>query len=79
MPLARLVFAGRYRALHALFDEWRRERSGEPIEGLARFGTVDWLFRMDRARRHTLAGLRVLPSVIQASEAEDTPSAALTK
>jgi hypothetical protein len=31
--------------LNALFDEWRRSRSGEPIEGLVRFGTVDRLFR----------------------------------
>jgi hypothetical protein len=31
--------------LNALFDEWRRSRSGDPIEGLVRFGTVDWLFR----------------------------------
>ena len=37
--------SGRAAILNALFDEWRRERSGEPIEGLVRFGTVDWLFR----------------------------------
>jgi hypothetical protein len=36
---------GRAGALNALFDEWRRGRSGEPVEGLVRFGTVDWLFR----------------------------------
>ncbi len=36
---------GRAAALNALFDEWRHSRSGETIEGLARFGTVDWLFR----------------------------------
>jgi hypothetical protein len=36
---------GRAAALNALFDEWRRARSGEPVEGLVRFGTVDWLFR----------------------------------
>jgi len=36
---------GRAAALNALFDEWKRARSGEPMEGLVRFGTVDWLFR----------------------------------
>lgn len=36
---------GRAAALNALFDEWRRARSGEAIAGLVRFGTVDWLFR----------------------------------
>ena len=36
---------GRAAALNALFDEWRRARSGEPVQGLASFGTVDWLFR----------------------------------
>jgi hypothetical protein len=36
---------GRAGALNALFDEWRRGRSGEQVEGLVRFGTVDWLFR----------------------------------
>jgi hypothetical protein len=36
---------GRAAALNGLFDEWRRARSGEAIEGLVRFGTVDWLFR----------------------------------
>ncbi len=36
---------GRAAILNGLFDEWRRERSGEPIEGLVRFATVDWLFR----------------------------------
>lgn len=36
---------GRAAILNALFDEWRRGRAGEAIEGLVRFGTVDWLFR----------------------------------
>jgi hypothetical protein len=27
-----------------LFDEWRAIRAGEPIEGLVKFGTIDWLF-----------------------------------
>jgi hypothetical protein len=36
---------GRAAALNALFDEWKRGRSGEPVEGLVRYGTVDWLFR----------------------------------
>jgi hypothetical protein len=36
---------GRAAALNSLFDAWRSSRTGAPIEGLARFGTVDWLFR----------------------------------
>jgi hypothetical protein len=36
---------GRAAALNALFDEWKRARSGEPVQELASFGTVDWLFR----------------------------------
>jgi len=36
---------GRSAALNALFDEWRASRAGEPIESIAKFGTVDWLFR----------------------------------
>ena len=36
---------GRAAALNALFDEWRAERAGEPIPGLVKFGTIDWLFR----------------------------------
>ena len=40
---------GRAAALNALFDEWQAARAGEPIEGIARFGTVDWLFREFKA------------------------------
>jgi hypothetical protein len=36
---------GRAAALNALFDEWRSKRDGEPIQGIAKFGTIDWLFR----------------------------------
>jgi hypothetical protein len=36
---------GRSAALNALFDEWRAKGDGEPVLGLVRFGTVDWLFR----------------------------------
>jgi hypothetical protein len=36
---------GRAAALNALFDEWRAKRDGEPIAGIVKFGTVDWLFR----------------------------------
>ena len=36
---------GRAAALNARFDEWRKMRAGEPVEKIARFGTVDWLFR----------------------------------
>jgi hypothetical protein len=35
---------GRAAALNALFDEWKRARSREAIEGVVKFGTVDWLF-----------------------------------
>jgi hypothetical protein len=36
---------GRAAALNARFDEWRAKLAGEPIEGIARYGSVDWLFR----------------------------------
>src|SRR5271154_6822156 len=36
---------GRAAALNGLFDEWRARLAGEPIESIARYGTVDWLFR----------------------------------
>ena len=36
---------GRAATLNSLFDEWKSTRSGEPLRDLARFGTVDWLFR----------------------------------
>jgi hypothetical protein len=36
---------GRAAALNALFDEWLKGKNGEPPESIARFGTVDWLFR----------------------------------
>src|SRR5215204_2502458 len=36
---------GRAVALNALFDEWQANRAGLPVENVARFGTVDWLFR----------------------------------
>src|SRR5689334_9601015 len=36
---------GRAAALNALFDEWCAKRAGEPIAGIVKFGTVDWLFR----------------------------------
>lgn len=36
---------GRAAGLSALFDEWVAKRDGEPIPGLVRYGTVDWLFR----------------------------------
>jgi hypothetical protein len=28
-----------------LFDEWWKAKRGEPVESIARHGTVDWLFR----------------------------------
>lgn len=36
---------GRAAAINAWFDEWRAKAAGEPIEGIAKYGTVDWLFR----------------------------------
>jgi hypothetical protein len=36
---------GRAAALNALFDEWSATRAGEPMPGLAKYGSVDWLFR----------------------------------
>ena len=36
---------GRAAALNALLDEWTTKRDGEPIAGLVRYGTIDWLFR----------------------------------
>jgi hypothetical protein len=36
---------GRAAALNALFDEWRLSADGEPLESIAKHGTVDWLFR----------------------------------
>ena len=36
---------GRAAALNGLFDEWTAKRDGEPIAGIVRYGTVDWLFR----------------------------------
>jgi hypothetical protein len=35
----------RTKALNALLDEWLAKRAGEPIEGLTKYGTIDWLFR----------------------------------
>ena len=42
---------GRAAALNALFDEWANAKSGEPLPGIARYGTVDWLFREYKASR----------------------------
>jgi hypothetical protein len=36
---------GRAAALNALFDEWLTAKSGERLPSIARYGTVDWLFR----------------------------------
>jgi hypothetical protein len=43
---------GRAAALNALFDEWRAQQAGEPIDqkGVI-FGTVDWLFREYKASK----------------------------
>lgn len=46
---------GRAAALNALFDEWRAKRDGEPVLGLVRYGTVDWLFREYKQSKAYLA------------------------
>lgn len=40
---------GKAAALNAHFDEWNDMRSGVPLPTIARFGTVDWLFREYKA------------------------------
>ena len=42
---------GRAAALNGLFDEWRKIKNGEPVESIARYGTVDWLFREYKASK----------------------------
>ena len=42
---------GRAAALNGLFDEWWTIRNGEPVESIARYGTVDWLFREYKASK----------------------------
>jgi hypothetical protein len=50
---------GRAAALNALFDEWKAKRDGEPIVGLVKFGTVDWLFREYKSSQAYLARVSV--------------------
>lgn len=40
---------GRAAALNGLFDEWWKAKNGQPVESIARYGTVDWLFREFKA------------------------------
>src|SRR5262249_46948012 len=40
---------GRAAALNARFDEWAGAKKGEPVPGVARYGSVDWLFREFKA------------------------------
>jgi hypothetical protein len=40
---------GRAAALNGRFDEWWMAKNGEPVESIARYGTVDWLFREYKA------------------------------
>jgi hypothetical protein len=40
---------GRAAALSGLFDEWWKIKNGESVESIARYGTVDWLFREYKA------------------------------
>jgi hypothetical protein len=44
---------GRAATLNALFDEWNDRRRGEPIEQakIARYGTIDWLFRQYKTEK----------------------------
>ncbi|QIO35552.2 hypothetical protein [Bradyrhizobium sp. 1(2017)] len=44
---------GRAATLNALFDEWNDRRKGEPIElgEIARYGTIDWLFRQYKTEK----------------------------
>jgi hypothetical protein len=44
---------GRAAALNALFDEWNSQRKGAPIAQakIARYGTIDWLFRQYKAEK----------------------------
>jgi hypothetical protein len=42
---------GRAAALNGLLDEWLKVKAGEPLETIARFGTVDWLFREYKASK----------------------------
>jgi hypothetical protein len=42
---------GRAVALNDLLDEWLKLKAGEPVESIARFGTVDWLFREYKASK----------------------------
>jgi hypothetical protein len=44
---------GRAATLNALFDEWNDKRKGVPIEQaqLARYGSIDWLFRQYKAEK----------------------------
>jgi hypothetical protein len=43
---------GRAAALNGLFDEWQKIKAGEPLKSVARFGTVDWLFREYKASNY---------------------------
>ena len=42
---------GRAAALNGLFDEWWKIKNGEPVESIARYGTIDWLFREYKASK----------------------------
>lgn len=42
---------GRAAALNGLLDEWLKVRKGETIESIARYGTIDWLFREYKASK----------------------------
>jgi hypothetical protein len=42
---------GRAAALNGLLDEWLKIKKGEAIDSIARYGTVDWLFREYKASK----------------------------
>jgi len=58
---------GRAAALNGLFDEWWKAKNGEPVESIARHGTVDWLFREYKAskRYHERVSERTRPDYEQ--------------
>jgi len=40
---------GRAAMLNGQFDDWLKTKNGEPVESIARYGTVDWLLREYKA------------------------------
>jgi hypothetical protein len=63
---------GRAAALNGLFDEWLKIKSGEPVQSVARYGTIDWLFReyknskryRERVSRRTRGDYELLMQIV---------------